>query len=318
MRNKFFRRKDSTDSLGGRIEELIAKSKVREIFTPFQSVKIRDLLPGRDGNIRRLIEILNTSMAFSFFLMLLSYSPLSKAAEKPFIISGYDDVLRQAENTGLIKSALKICEKDKTYSGMPELYTIISRGEQAPKFVLVSAISTLFESRISKFLAKSNFPENRRYLRNWVTEWSIEKFKIARVSEILKLKPHRKFIVIFDNSDASVALVDELYTQFPDKIHAIYLHQVVKKETPTGAISFFTAFDIALTEYLANRMSSAEVNEVGNAILKEAKSEMIFPSYSICPDHYNPCANGSAEIEKICVDVRAHIEFLCRQRDSIK
>lgn len=52
--------KSESDPFGSRKERLISKSKVREIFTPSRPVKTMDLLLGRDGHVRRLIEILNT------------------------------------------------------------------------------------------------------------------------------------------------------------------------------------------------------------------------------------------------------------------
>lgn len=59
MFNKTHKRLES-DPFGNVREKLIAKSKVREIFTPSRPVRTMDLLRGRDGNVRRLIEILNT------------------------------------------------------------------------------------------------------------------------------------------------------------------------------------------------------------------------------------------------------------------
>ncbi len=48
------------DVFGLNREKLIAKSKVREIFTPSRPIKAMDLLRGRDYQVTRLIEILNT------------------------------------------------------------------------------------------------------------------------------------------------------------------------------------------------------------------------------------------------------------------
>lgn len=238
------------------------------------------------------------------------------ASEKSFIISGFDDVLRQAENTGILNSAIKILENDKTFSGMPELYTVISSRESIPKFVIVSAISSWFDGRINNFLINSNFPPHRKYLRNWLTEWSIEDFKINRIKEIIKEWPGRRFIVIFDNSDASILLADKLHEQFSNQIQAIYLRQVIEKDIPKSATSFFTAFDIALAEFATGRMNPNEVEIVGHAILKVQEVSMIFPAYSICPKIYRPCGKASPAMLKFCENVQGHIESLCQRRDK--
>jgi phosphatidate phosphatase APP1 len=251
------------------------------------------------------------TLLFSFII--LGHSSLLRAAEKPFIISGFDDVLRQAENTGLFKAALKILEKDKTFSGMPELYQAISREEESPHFVLVSGISYWFENRITKFLKKSHFPDNKLHLRNWLTQWSVENFKVDHIKNIIADRPNRKFIVIFDNSDASLGLAEKLHAEFLNTIHVVYLHQVIDKKIPSSAVSYYTAFDIALNEYAANRMNTDEVVEVGQAIVKETKVDMLFPSYAVCPEKYNPCKEVSGDILDICSKVKDHIAALCSQ-----
>ncbi|MFL5813527.1 MAG: phosphatase domain-containing protein [Bdellovibrionia bacterium] len=251
------------------------------------------------------------------FAMMLISSPLVKAEERPYVISGFDDVLRQAENTGLVKAALKIVEKDKTFAGMPELYQGLSREEKTPeKFSIVSAISSLFDGRISEFLADSGFPENDRYLRNWLTEWSIEDFKVSRIEKIIKNKPQRKFIVIFDNSDPSLALSEKLHEKFSENILAIYLRQVVEKPLPSSATPFVSAFDIAVNEFVADRMTSDEVLKVGSAIVQESRSELILPSYALCSTSFTHCEDVPVILQNACQQVRARIEEICRQRSS--
>lgn len=247
------------------------------------------------------------TFCFSFQLM---------ASNKPYIISGFDDVLRQAENTGLIKAAIKILEPDATFAGMPELYRVISVEEQNPKFVLVSAISHWFDGRIERLLTEAHYPEHRRYLRNWLTEWSIEKFKIDRIKEIIAERPDRNFIVIFDNSDASLELANSLSTLYPKEIKAIYLRQVVNKKLPQSATSFYTAFDIALSEYTAGRMTMDEVVEVAAAILLEKNPNMLFPSYAFCPISYSPC-DQKFEKQDLCLKIEEHVQTICLNRGKM-
>lgn len=248
-----------------------------------------------------------------FFLIFSSFSVY--AGNKPYIISGFDDVLRQADNTGLYNVAIKILEKDKTYSGMPELYNLISKEEVVPKFTLVSAISTMFDRRIDKFLLDSKYPSHQRYLRSWLTEWSIENFKISKIKKIVKENSKRNFIVIFDNSDASLALSRWLQKNLPDRILSIYLREVVSKKLPKKTIPFFTAFDIALNEFMLKRMNLNQVKLVAEAILRESDVEMILPSYGVCPDDYDPCIKKQLLLKNTCVDVKNHIRGLCNRRD---
>lgn len=248
----------------------------------------------------------------SFLLFLFFVSTAARAEQRPYIISGFDDVLRQAENTGLIKAAIKIFEDDKSFSGMPELYQVISNQETTPRFVLVSAISNWFDTRIDLFLTRSQFPSNHRYLRNWLTEWSIESFKIEKISEILKEMPVRKFIVIFDNSKPSINLAIKIKQQFPKNVVKIYLRQVQEKALPTESIGFYTAFDIAIAEYEAGRLTTEDVSKVGKAVLVEQDINSIIPTYAMCPIYDLSCEDRSIDIKNICLKVSKHIQALCR------
>jgi phosphatidate phosphatase APP1 len=253
-------------------------------------------------------------LIFVFSLFLCSTFALSQTNTKPYIISGFDDVLRQAENTGLFKAAIKIFEKDKDFSGMSELYRTISVAETKPeKFSLVSGIADWFDTRIEEHLTKNKYPKYARYLRNWLTEWSIEDFKLSRVDKIISENPGRNFIVIFDNSGASLGLAEKLQKKFPNKIVDIYLRQVVAKDIPKGATHFLTAFDIALNEWNNDRLSAEEVTRVAKSILQEKDSEIIIPSYAYCPKDYNPCGEAKT-LQVICEEVRTKIVKICTIR----
>jgi len=243
--------------------------------------------------------------------IILLATQITSAIERPYIISGFDDVLRQADNRGLIKAAVKIFEKDLAFSGMAELYSGIASTEIAPKFSIVSDISTMFDNRMEDFLQKSKFQTHDQYFRRWLTEWSIEKFKLKKIGNIVSSKPNRKFIIIFDNSDASISMVNTIHKRFPEKVHTVYLHQVVTKKSPKGSTPYFTAFDIALNEYRSGRLGPETVRSVGLSILKEKQPHLIFPSYAYCPLSYKPCLGAPGAVQDICTQVREYTNKLC-------
>lgn len=233
---------------------------------------------------------------------------------RPFLISGFDDVLRQAENTGLIRAALKLFEPDRTFAGMRELYTLISTQEGEPRFVLVSAIATWFERRISDFLLETRYPSAELRLRNWLTQFSIENFKMAQVAQVIAARPGRRFIVVFDNSAASLQLAQRLMSEYPDTVQAVYLREVEKKTHPYGSVVFHTAFDIALNEVRERRLSEKEAVVVGYALLEERDSEKLIPHYAFCPKDYAPCADAQGDMIKICRLVEEKVRAICAQR----
>lgn len=250
-----------------------------------------------------------TLFSVLFFTTLQSFAA---PVEKAYIISGFDDVLRQAENTGLVKAAIKVLQPDEGFTGMPELYSVVSSDEQSPRFALVSATSTFFFNRFNGFLNRTDFPTRHVYFRNWLTERSIEDFKISRIQNIIAGHPGRKFIVIFDNSDPSLSMSDTLRSTYADSVAVVYLRQVIEKPMPASSRPFFTAFDIALNEYREGRLGDADVQTVADAILKETQATNLFPSYAICPQNYDPCQNNDGEMTGTCAAVRTHVRELCR------
>jgi len=234
---------------------------------------------------------------------------------KPYLISGFDDVLRQAENTGLFRAALKILKADKTFAGMRELYTLMSnQEEQAPHFVLVSAIATWFNRRITDFLTANRYPSFELRLRNWITQWPIEKFKTDEVEKIINDRPGRQFTVIFDNSEASLTMARDFAVRFAPQLSAIYLRWVVDRPVPQSAVPFVTAFDIALNELRLSHFNSKEVMVVGYALLDEKRGENVIPEYAHCPKEYNPCENVGTDLLKVCEAVKERIQKICRAR----
>jgi len=233
---------------------------------------------------------------------------------RPYLISGFDDVLRQAENTGLIKAGLKLFDPDRTFAGMRELYMLMTSEESNPRFVLISAIGIWFERRITDFLKENRYPTVQLRLRNWLTEFSIESFKMARIAEVVYAHPDRRFIIIFDNSAASLQLTKRVQAEYPNTIQNIYLREVEKKDHPVGSIPFHTSFDIALHEVKARRMSSKEAIVIGYALLEEKDGEEIIPHYAYCPKDYSPCASASGELIQVCSRVQDRIRELCSKR----
>lgn len=252
--------------------------------------------------------------AILYAILFISLSANAQTT-KPVLISGFDDVLRQAENTGLSKSAIKILEKDKTFAGMPELYQAITSEETKPlKFTLVSGIATWFNTRIKNFLNEAHYPTVELHLRNWLTQWSIEKFKVAKLEKIMAENPGRQFIVIFDNSQPSLDIAETIHSQYGDKMGPVYLHEVVPRPQQDGNVNYITALDIALNEMKLGRLSASEVEYVAQAVLNEKNPELIIPSYAYCPTDYNPCQEVAAEVAAVCTQVQAKITEICKGR----
>ncbi|MBC7742573.1 MAG: DUF2183 domain-containing protein [Bdellovibrionaceae bacterium] len=254
---------------------------------------------------------------FKWFLIMIATFGFNYAFANshPIIISGYDDVLKQADNTGLIKSIVKFFDEDKTFAGMPELFNVINQGRtNSTQFYLVSGTSSWFDNQIDIFLTANNFPPRKIFLRNWLVEWSNVDFKIKKIKMILNSGPAESFIVIIDNSSASLEIAETINKIAYPKVLAVYLRKIKKGLVPSGATPFTTAFDIALAEYKENRLNLRDTLLVGRAVLTNADDEKVLPAYADCPVNYQPCQAAASEFLLVCKGLQERITRICKNR----
>jgi len=249
-----------------------------------------------------------------FSLILLYISSLSVfASEQDFhLVSGFDDVLKQAENQNLLKAAIRLFQTEKTFTGMPELYQELTKNKkEESKFFLISGTSHWFLESSRKFIESSHYPQAQYFFRNWLTEWSITDFKINSIHSALSSFPEGKMIVIFDNSGASQNLARLIPEKFPGQVLAIYLRQTVQRPETPGAMQFVTAFEVGLEEWKKGRISSFGLDRITQVILNEKNPKKLIPAYAFCPKDYNPCVQ--AELTN-CHSVRTKVRAICESR----
>lgn len=237
----------------------------------------------------------------------------------PLLISGFDDVLRQANNTSLWAAGKKVMEPDQGYAGMVDLYARMTGGAGgAQPFYVVSSFPIWLESRAVDFLNTQRYPKCEVYLRDWILEWSAEKFKLDRIQKILAENKGRKFIVILDNSQSSLDIAVKLKALHPNELLQVYVRETVRRKLPDSVVPFVTAFDIALNEFKSRRMSEDDLYEVGKASLQDGPGKSLVPDYSYCPSDYNPCADFPLQVRGMCSEISAKISRHCQGRVSKK
>jgi len=236
--------------------------------------------------------------------------------QKPVLISGYDDVLRQANNTGILRSAKRLFAKDETFAGMPELYRILAERDSNTGFVVVSATSSMFAAGAGEFLKEAGYPSSMLYFRSWLTQWSAEKFKHAQIEQLMSARPGRKFVFVLDNSATSIDLSGRLLREHAASVSVIYLRETVQRSAIPSTVSFITSFDIAANEFAEGRVKEDELVQVAMAIVAEQQSFRIVPEYSHCPVDYDPCNRMEPKMSGKCADVRLKVRAICESRQT--
>jgi phosphatidate phosphatase APP1 len=251
----------------------------------------------------------------AFLLMVAVAAPTAALAGADIgVISGFDDVLRQADLPNPLSSAWRLFTPDEGFAGMPTLYKALV--PPAENFVIVSGITSLYGKTATRFLRAEGYPPFQLRFRNWLTEWPIAAFKMNAIRDVVWLTPERKYIFIFDNSAPSLEIAGKLRSTLSSFVTAIYLRQTVPRNAVPGTIGFVTALDIALAEFAAGRLPEAKVVAVARALLVEANPARIIPPYAYCPRESAPALPRKLgrTSAKLCLAVAQKIRDFCRAR----
>lgn len=257
-----------------------------------------------------------SALLYSLFILFFVFDPLPSQAQGPkvVLVSGFDDVLRQAHNTNILSAGLKLMDKDRSYAGMPELYRRMLASSGAGQFYVITGLTNWLESRVEKFMKDYQYPPHSVTMRDWVTEWSITKFKIHHIEEVLKVNPNSQLVVILDNSTASLELAELLKALHPGKVAEIYLRQTVEGKISPHARTFVTSFDIAFREFVSGRLNEEDLVAVGRSILSEKDMENWIPAYAYCPKNYDPCAGFLIGVRGVCDEMKTKVSSYCQSR----
>ena len=240
-------------------------------------------------------------------------------AAKPFLISGYDDVMRQTESANEARASGRSTADAEPYAGMPDLYRALADTSAAAPYAVISGTTTtVYESGVKEFLERTGYPLPQLHLRRALRDFSAEKFKYERIKEVMTgqiaLQADQKFIFVFDNSNASLDLGEKLLRENAANVTAIYVRESLKGNRLANTIPIITAFEVAAHEFAAGRMTKDEVGQVASAIVREQKSTRIVPDYAYCPFDYDPCGEVRAPLLDICVSVRTKVGGICEAR----
>lgn len=253
---------------------------------------------------------LTYSMPKILFMVILFMCTTALSAQR--LVSGLDDIIRESENTSLLRAGLRMTKPDRAYVGMNTLYGMLLKRTNQQEFVLLSGMPDLFEGRVKTFLTQSQFPAVEIKLRNLFTEWSIVNFKMKKVDELIE-QNDQMLIFVVDNSETSLNFASELMKKYPRRVARIYLRQTIKRDVPAGMIPFVTPLEIALHELKNGNLSNRDVKQLLSELENEKDAEKLIPAWSYCPVDFEPCQGG---IFETCTSFTDKIRSICRSRET--
>lgn len=204
----------------------------------------------------------------------------------------------------------------RSFTGMAELYQSLAQ-ERGYAFEYLTGSPTAIGPRVRRFLRLNRFPEGGLTLKPTLGSESTREYKIRALREMLVRFPKDQFILIGDDTQADVDAYDDLYRFAPDRILAIYIRKVENEKLPPSIYPFLTAFDIARTEYLMNRLTVEQASPVAISILSEPQENRIFPHFVYCPAPKNfPFAEDRMEEWNRKIEERT--QAICRKRHLLE
>jgi hypothetical protein len=207
----------------------------------------------------------------------------------PFqIVSDIDDTVKVTDVQHPLDAIFNAFFSKRYFAGMTELYqamsaSSISEGfdEAGAPLVFVSGSPRQIEAAVRKGLAAANFPRYELFLKSKLFQ-DVGEYKEG-VFESLSKSTHSPIIFIGDDTEKDPEAATQFRGRHPDRVLVLYIHNVKNRVMPSGAVSYFTAFDIALRELAADRLRIEDVERVGRIVLAAKKYGSVFPDYAVCP-----------------------------------
>lgn len=216
-------------------------------------------------------------------LLLLVFS--FNSAHALVVVSDLDDTIKVTNTRNFAEATFNALFNTSAYASMPELMDEMASYTNG--LFYVSASPKLISSRIRRFFLKNDLTVTGLYARPLSQLGDKVRFKLAAITEILNMT-EEDLILIGDDAQLDPLIYKTIEEQFPNRVQAVYIHNVYNESFETeSSTRYFTAFDIAVSEYLSQRMAFSQVSNIARAILQEIDLSKYFPKFAHCPSTMN-------------------------------
>lgn len=214
---------------------------------------------------------------------LFTFAAVAQAGESRWIISDFDDTLKIAHSKAQLPSLWNGLMTHKAYTGMSSLYSeILKEGGPEARLNVVSGSPTFLHHKIRKFLLDHDFPFHWLVLKNWLRDKSTYEYKVAAISRIMT--SFSGTVVLFgDDNEKDPQVYLQIQKLFPNRVDAIYIHQISSKIPPEGTIPYLTAFDVVYHEAKKGRISLDAPRIIQIDIIRQRDFRRVIPKFAYCP-----------------------------------
>jgi hypothetical protein len=121
------------------------------------------------------------------------------------------------------------------------------------------------------------------------------------------------FLLVGDDTEMDPEVYSEFAAPRPNQVLAIYIHRITGRPVPAGSFEFVTAYDIALHEYEARRLSEEQAAIVGNVVLASRYSSFL-PDFQACPNANPPIADLPDTLARLEGAIEGRLATSCSGR----
>lgn len=231
------------------------------------------------------------------------------------IISDLDDTLKITNVSDWNEAIQNALFNTDPFMGMPDLINQMSG--YTDKFFIVTGSPSLLNKNIEKFLKVNELNPTEVIARNLIRDRDTKEFKIKVISKIIENNAG-EFILLGDDTQEDQVIFKTILEKFPQRLKAIYIHQVKNEKPLTGFHGFYSALDIVKEEYKNGRMNLSEAYFLAKKFLLARDLSTAFPDFSYCPktqEEFNQ--NYPLELKAYIRPIELKIESFCRRSSSL-
>jgi phosphatidate phosphatase APP1 len=249
-----------------------------------------------------------------YFIIINILIITNSQAYKLSIVSDLDDTIKVTNSGSLRRAVWNAFFSTKAFAGMPTLLEDME--SYTNDLYILSASPRLINKKIRKFLKKNdiNYKKlNTRKLKHFRDKF---KYKYNVVKSILE-DSKDNLILIGDDVEIDQDVYVNLRENYQEKIDTIYIHKVTNKKLNSGVVGYFTALDIQVNEYIANRMELEALLLSIDNFNKSTRKKMnnYFPKFKYCPKDISEFnVISKSEIKKEVSMVYKKIITYCKSR----
>lgn len=228
------------------------------------------------------------------------------------VLTDLDDTLKITNAAYDATAAWNGLFSTRVFAGMPT-YLRGTEGEREALYVL-SGSPPLVRGRIKQLLRENRVAYDGLVLRPDLRESAL-KYKTREISRLMAAHPATEWILIGDDVDSDPEVYAEISRRHPGRVLAIYIRPVRHRAMLPGQIPYLTAFDIALSEELAERLHPGVTSQVAADIM-DAPTSRVLPHFVWCPREMGPEFPTTQTVDPVTTGIENRVETICRSRRS--